>query len=199
MKHHAPAQTMQDNTVAAPSPAPLLERAASESAESMPHALQHRMQARFGHDFGHVRIHAGPASAAAAEALGARAYTLGRDVYLGREVPAPPSDERQQLLAHEAIHTVQQGAGEVRPSAALGVSRPDDAAEREAHALAAHLGHPPSPSLALRDRVLGPSPRASSAPWHRTSSATSRASTRSGTATSTSTSRPNPTPAPRTA
>ncbi len=157
MKHHAPAQTMQDHTATVPSPANLLERAASESAESMPNALQHRMQARFGHDFGHVRIHAGPASAAAAEALGARAYTLGRDVHLGREVPALPPDERQQLLAHEAIHTAQQGAGEVHPSDALSVSHPDDAAEREAHTLAEHLGHRPSPSLALRDRVLGPS------------------------------------------
>ncbi|MDY0048593.1 MAG: DUF4157 domain-containing protein [Thauera propionica] len=157
MKHHAPAQTMQDHTATVPSPANLLERAASESAESMPNALQHRMQARFGHDFGHVRIHAGPASAAAAEALGARAYTVGRDVHLGREVPALPPDERQQLLAHEAIHTAQQGAGEVHPSDALSVSHPDDAAEREAHTLAEHLGHRPSPSLALRDRVLGPS------------------------------------------
>lgn len=159
MKHHAPTQAgaVQDDKAAVPSPANLLERAASESAESMPHALQHRMQARFGHDFGHVRIHAGPDSAAAAEALGARAYTLGRDVHLGREVPALPPDERQLLLAHEAIHTVQQGAGEVHPSDALGVSHPDDAAEREAHTLAEHLGHPPSPSLALRDRVLGPS------------------------------------------
>jgi len=160
MKHdaHTRLPAKHDDTTAAPSPANLLDRAASESAESLPSSLQHRMQTRFGHDFGHVRIHAGPDSAAASDMLGARAYTLGRDVHLGRDAATLTPAERQQLLAHEAIHTVQQGAGIVRPTEALSISHPDDAAEREAHDLADSLSQPPSPSLALRDRVLGQSP-----------------------------------------
>jgi hypothetical protein len=91
---------------------------------------------------------------AAADQLGARAYTLGRDIHLGSEATGLGTSERQHLLAHEAIHTVQQGGRTVTPGAHLAVSHPGDAAEREAHSLADLIGHMPSPSLAARDQVL---------------------------------------------
>src|SRR5947209_8792180 len=47
------------------------------------------MEARFGADFGDVRVHTGPAAAALCQAVGARAFTLGRDVIFGAGQYAP--------------------------------------------------------------------------------------------------------------
>ncbi|HEY4456014.1 MAG TPA: DUF4157 domain-containing protein [Pseudonocardiaceae bacterium] len=62
-----------------------------------------RMGARFDHDFSRVRVHADPAAAAAAESIGARAYTAGEHVVLGGGQHQP------EVLAHELAHVVQQG------------------------------------------------------------------------------------------
>ncbi len=90
----------------------------------------------------------------AADQLGARAYTLGRDIHLGSEAIGLTLRERQHLLAHEAIHTVQQGGRAVTPGEHLAISRPNDPAEHEAHALADLVERAPSPSLAMRDQLL---------------------------------------------
>jgi hypothetical protein len=91
---------------------------------------------------------------AAADQLGARAYTLGRDIHLGSEASRLTASEYQHLLTHEAIHTVQQGGRAVTPGERLSVSHPSDPAEHEAHELADLVGRMPSPSLAVRDQVL---------------------------------------------
>lgn len=67
------------------------------------------MEQRFGADFGGVRVHRGPAADEANRALGARAFTRGSDVYLGRG--ASPDDP--ELIAHELTHVVQQSTGDV--------------------------------------------------------------------------------------
>ena len=130
-----------------------MQRAASESGEALDPSLQARLQAGVGHDFSHVRVHGGAQSARAAERIGARAYTLGSDIHLGAEAHALSGGERSRLLAHEAVHTAQQGGGRVAPHAGLAVSNPGDAAEREAERIAQALHEPRSPSLALRDRL----------------------------------------------
>lgn len=130
-----------------------MQRAASESGNALDPTLQARLETGVGHDFSHVRVHGGPQSARAAERIGARAYTLGSDIHLGAEAHALSGGERSRLLAHEAVHTVQQGGGRVAPHAGLAVSRPGDAAEREAEHIAQALHEPRSPSLALRDRL----------------------------------------------
>ena len=63
---------------------------------------------RFGRDFSQVRIHADSRAAQLAQALHARAFTIGRDVVFGAG-QCSPSDGRQ-LLAHELTHVIQQGA-----------------------------------------------------------------------------------------
>jgi hypothetical protein len=72
-------------------------------------------------------------------ALGARAYTIGRDVHLGAEANSLSSSERERLLRHEAVHTVQQGAASVDPIEGMSVSHPGDRAELEASRLAAGM------------------------------------------------------------
>jgi len=62
------------------------------------------MEPRFGHDFSDVRVHTGSAAAESARAVGATAYTVGRDiVFSGGTGP-----DRRALLAHELAHVLQQ-------------------------------------------------------------------------------------------
>ncbi len=64
------------------------------------------MEPRFGRDFGDVRVHTDARASQLAESIHARAFTLGRDVFLKRgETPAESAGMR--LLAHELAHVVQ--------------------------------------------------------------------------------------------
>lgn len=72
------------------------------------------MESRFGHDFSRVRVHNDAQAAESAQALGARAYTLGDHIVFGRGEYAPQTPEGQKILAHELTHVVQQsGTGQV--------------------------------------------------------------------------------------
>lgn len=64
------------------------------------------LESRMGVDLGRVRLHTGTGAERATAALGARAFTHGGDIWLGRGESA--ADTR--LVAHEATHVVQQGA-----------------------------------------------------------------------------------------
>lgn len=66
------------------------------------------MEARFGHDFGAVRVHADAHAGASAQAVAARAYTVGPHVVFGPGQYAPGSSAGRALLAHELAHVVQQ-------------------------------------------------------------------------------------------
>jgi hypothetical protein len=64
---------------------------------------------RFGRDFGDVRIHDDGVAAESARSVGALAYTVGRDIVFGKGAFATRADAGRRLLAHELVHTVQQG------------------------------------------------------------------------------------------
>jgi hypothetical protein len=66
------------------------------------------MEPRFAHDFSHVRVHADSASAAKAEAVRARAFTIGQNIVFAAGQYQPASAEGRRLLAHELTHVVQQ-------------------------------------------------------------------------------------------
>jgi hypothetical protein len=66
------------------------------------------MESRFGHDFGAVRVHTGAQAERSAEAVNARAYTVGPDVVFGAGAYAPGTHAGKQLIAHELTHVVQQ-------------------------------------------------------------------------------------------
>jgi Domain of unknown function (DUF4157) len=72
-----------------------------------------------GVDLGSVRVHTGVAAMQSASALNARAYTLGSDIAFGSGQYRPGTSSGRRLLAHELVHTVQQGdrAGPVRRDA----------------------------------------------------------------------------------
>jgi hypothetical protein len=64
-----------------------------------------------GHDFSQVRVHASSRAAAAADAIDARAFTLGQDIVFARGQYRPEVPSGRRLLAHELVHTLQQGGG----------------------------------------------------------------------------------------
>ncbi len=63
---------------------------------------------RFGHDFSQVRVHADTRGDAAAQAVNARAFTVGADVVFRRGEFAPHTQPGRTLLAHELAHVAQR-------------------------------------------------------------------------------------------
>ncbi len=78
-----------------------------------------------------ARLHADPRSATAARDIGARAFTIGSDVFFGAGQFEPHTTQGVALIGHELTHVVQQREGRVQP-AREGSSPSGDAAEREA-------------------------------------------------------------------
>jgi hypothetical protein len=103
------------------------------------------MEARLGADFARVRVHTDDAAAAAARAVGARAFTLGDEIFFAGGAFAPRTMAGQQLIAHELTHVVQAYQGRTpAPGGELAVSRPDDVLEREAASVEAAVAAQPA-------------------------------------------------------
>ena len=86
-------------------------------------------------DFSHVRLH--PDAAEVTAPLQARAVTRGQDIYFhpGQFQPGTPKGEA--LIAHELAHTLQtRNSAHAGSEPASAVSRPGDAFEKNADALA---------------------------------------------------------------
>lgn len=101
------------------------------------------MEPRFGRDFSDVRVHEDEQAAASAQAVSARAYTVGKHIAFGEGWYQPQSGEGKALLAHELVHTVQQ-AGTV-PTSAARIGSPGDASEREAETYARQINTAAAP------------------------------------------------------
>ena len=100
------------------------------------------MEARLGADFSGVRVHTGGAAAKSAEEVGARAYTSGDHVVIGR------GGADRHTLAHELTHVIQQRLGPVAGTDhgdGLRVSDPADPFERAAEDNAARALAGPVP------------------------------------------------------
>ena len=65
--------------------------------------VKSEMGKRLGADFSGVNIHTDAAAREKADSIGAEAYTSGKNVYFGSE------GQNAQTVAHELVHTVQQG------------------------------------------------------------------------------------------
>src|SRR3546814_12627671 len=74
-------------------------RRMQSGGEPLPRTVRASMEPAFGQDFGHVRIHRDAAAAGTADAIGARAYTLGNHIAFNRGTFAPGTAERDHLIA----------------------------------------------------------------------------------------------------
>jgi len=83
---------------------------AGSSGTPLPPKLQSEMGAFLGADISQVRVHADADAAELSRSIGAEAFTTGKDIYFGAGTYDPSSKKGQHLIAHEVVHTVQQGA-----------------------------------------------------------------------------------------
>lgn len=69
--------------------------------------LKNQFERAFGTDFSDVRIHIGANAEKMARESGAKAVTIGNDIYFGGGQYAPDTEAGVHLLAHELQHVVQ--------------------------------------------------------------------------------------------
>jgi uncharacterized protein DUF4157 len=113
------------------------------SGSQLPATTRAMFEPRFGQRFDGVRVHDGNAAAALAGSVRARAFTVGRDIVFGSGQYAPQSERGQRLVAHELVHTIQQGHGE-----GAAVQRQGDDSDQQ----------PPAAETGLIDGIVDPRP-----------------------------------------
>ena len=107
-----------------------VNRTLHSSGEPLDSSVRARMEARFQQDFSAVRVHSDTQAAQSAEAVRARAYTVGSHIVFNQRHYAPQTHEGQRLIAHELTHVSQQ-KGQM-PSGSFSMTRPSDSSERNA-------------------------------------------------------------------
>ncbi|MCE4555812.1 eCIS core domain-containing protein [Roseateles cellulosilyticus] len=125
------------------------------AASSWPENVLRPMESDFGTDFSDIRLHRDSRRAAA---LGALAFTQGREVHVAPGRWAPHSAAGRELIAHELAHVQQQRQGRV--AGMPGQINAEPALEREADAQARRVvqARPLGRSApgAIRTPVTGP-------------------------------------------
>jgi len=111
----------------------LISRIQSERSNGAPMdtSVRREIEGSLGADLSPVRVHSGETAADLSSQMGAKAFTTGRDIFLGEGASASDTS----LLKHEATHTIQQGMSEDAPSS---IGAADTAHEKEAEHNAAH-------------------------------------------------------------
>ena len=82
------------------------------AGEPAPSGLRSEVERVTGADLGDVRVHRGEASGQMAAGLGARAFTVGRDVVIAADEPSAGQPAGDALLAHELAHAAQQSGAD---------------------------------------------------------------------------------------
>lgn len=109
------------------------------AGQQLPPVLQRAMEQSFGADLSEVRIHVGREAAS----LGARALTVGSNVYFSPGEYQPHTVAGKQLIRRMVSHVLQQRAGRVASPYSSGVAVVSDPQlEAEAAAMAMHTAGP---------------------------------------------------------
>ena len=95
----------------APNAGELAQDAVNHPGQALEADTRATLEPAFGLDLSSVRVHTDESAAASADALNARAFTIGEHVVFGAGEFAPHSAEGQALLAHELTHVAQQQGG----------------------------------------------------------------------------------------
>ena len=136
----------------------------------LPPDLRGYFEPRLGRDLAPVRLHTGAEAAAAAREVRAQAFTVGPDIAFSPGAYDPASGEGRRLLAHELVHTVQQGAAGAA-SPAVVQRRPPRPEEDPIHQpiieqYRREEGLPPSGIDPVTGQPVGPPPgRIKYGPW----------------------------------
>lgn len=99
------------------------------NGQAMDKATRSDLGGKMGYNFDNVRIHSDSKAADLSQSLGARAFTVGKDIYFNRGEYNPGNTEGKRLLAHELTHVVQQsGNGSVQREM---IQKDDDAKKKK--------------------------------------------------------------------
>jgi hypothetical protein len=101
---------------------------------------RHRFETAFGQDFSQIRVHTGPRAAQAAEAVNARAFTVGRHLVFGAGQFAPGTRAGDPLVVHELTHALQQESSNGGRNQGLHFDDQHGRLEQEARRSAATFG-----------------------------------------------------------
>jgi hypothetical protein len=108
--------------------APLVNSKSQDVSRPLSSEVRTKMEQSFGTSFGNVQIHQGDQ----ADAMGARAYAQGPNIYVQRSINLN-GYEGQKVLAHELAHVVQQRTGRVTNSPDGPTINDNPQLETEAH------------------------------------------------------------------
>lgn len=89
-----------------------------------------------GNDLSQVHVHTDPTAHQLNHQLGAKAFTIGNDIFFREGAYNPSSSEGQHLLAHELTHVVQQGGSQASVQGKMMVNDPNDQYESQADSVA---------------------------------------------------------------
>ncbi len=98
------------DTTTSVSESPVVSDVLSSRGDPLDAQTRTFMESRFQQDFSSVRLHSDAQSISAAQAVHARAFTVGRHIVLGAGEYAPGTTAGRKLLAHELAHVVQQSS-----------------------------------------------------------------------------------------
>ncbi|MEZ4398628.1 MAG: DUF4157 domain-containing protein [Kofleriaceae bacterium] len=104
-------------------------------------------ESHLGADLTTARVHTDAVARAGADAMGARAFAFGADIFLG----TGESERDVGLMAHELTHVVQQGAAGPTPMAKLEVGDAGSPHEQQADAVGAAAARGPRAGGAIVD------------------------------------------------
>lgn len=115
----------------------LIKKVINSAGKPLDHVTRSKMESKFGYDFKHVRVHVDSQADKSAQAVNARAFTIGNNIVFATEQFDPSSGKGRKLLAHELAHVVQQNGQNTNEhinvtSLAMEMNRPQEAEAREA-------------------------------------------------------------------
>lgn len=76
--------------------------------QPLPDSTRKFFEPRFRQDLSKIRVHVDTRASDLAHSLGARAFTLGNNIFFGQGSYSPETIGGRLLMAHELVHTIQQ-------------------------------------------------------------------------------------------
>ncbi|MCP4130218.1 MAG: DUF4157 domain-containing protein [bacterium] len=78
------------------------------AGNSLSQPIRDYYEQRFGKDFASVRVHINRRAEELNRSINARAFTVGKNIFFGKDEYNPGSKEGKKLIAHELSHVLQQ-------------------------------------------------------------------------------------------
>jgi len=101
-----------------PNVPPIVESALQRGGQPLAPEIRRALEPALGQSLEDIHVHQGNEATESAQAVGARAYTAGRDLVFGQGQYQPQTAAGRKLLVHELGHALQQRAAGLNQSSA---------------------------------------------------------------------------------